>query len=184
MKRLLPLLFVLTLAGCDEEPVATTTAPGATDTAAAQAPQAARLVDPGRSCADFLFYKGGQTLGSSATVDPIALSTGDDSAIEVYDPAGDLGLSGATSVRIRNRLSITTDQPHAKFEISYISGGDTPIRLEAYAADGSILQTQYLLTDPAHVVLEQAVEEPSGAKTLTLSEGGGQGALSRVCIQQ
>ena len=85
---------------------------------------------------------------------------------------------------IKSRLNITTDQPHNKYEISYISGGDTPLRLEAYADDGSVQQTQYLLADPAHVVLSQEIDEPSGTKALSLSEGGGEGALSRVCILQ
>jgi len=71
MKRLLPLLFLLTLAGCDEETVATTATPAAPETPAAGQPQAATLVEPGRSCADFQFYKGGQSLGASATIDPI-----------------------------------------------------------------------------------------------------------------
>ena len=103
---------------------------------------------------------------------------------EVYDPAADTGLTGAMSVRIKGRLNITTEAPHAKFEISYIAGGDTPIRLEVYGADGAVLETQYLLTDPAHAVLSQTIEEPNGIKAMTLSEGGGQGALSRVCILQ
>ena len=99
-------------------------------------------------------------------------------------PAADFGLTGAMSVRIKGRLNIATGEPHAKFEISYISGGDTPIRLEAYAADGSILQTQYLLADPVHAVLSQEVDEPGGTKALSLFDGGDQGALSRVCILQ
>ena len=86
MKRLLPLLFLLTLAGCDEETVATTATPAAPETPAAGQPQAATLVEPGRSCADFQFYKGGQSLGASATIDPIVLATADQSDIEVYDP--------------------------------------------------------------------------------------------------
>jgi hypothetical protein len=184
MKRLLPLLFVLTLVGCEDEPIATTATPTAPDSVAAQEPQTAKLVEPGRSCADFLFYKGGQALASTVSIDPIGLSTADESAIEVYDPAADLGLTGAMSIRIKGRLNITTEVPHAKFEISYISGSDTPIRLEAYAADGSVLQTQYLLADPRHVMLTQAVEEPTGTKALSLSDGGDQGALSRVCILQ
>lgn len=184
MKRLLPLLLLLTLVGCDDETVATTSTPAAPDAAAAQAPQAARLVEPGRSCADFLFYKAGQTLPSPVAVDPIGLSTGDESAIEIYDPATDVGLTGATSVRIKGHLNITTAEPHAKFEISYISGGDTPIRLETHAEDGSVQQTQYLLSDPVHAVLSQTIEEPGGTKAISLSEGGDTGALSRVCIVQ
>ena len=183
MKRLLPLLLLLTLVGCDDGTVATTSTPAAPDSAAAQEPQAAKLVEPGRSCADFLFYKAGQSLPSTVSVDPIALSTGDESAIEIYDPT-DVGLTGATSVRIKGRLNITTEEPHAKFEVSYISGSDTPIRLDTYAADGSVQQTQYLLADPAHVVLSQSIEEPGGTKALSLSDGGDAGALSRVCILQ
>src|SRR5690349_21963343 len=112
MKRLLPLLFLLTLAGCDDETVATTATPAtpaAPEAPAAGQPQAATLVEPGRSCADFQFYKGGQSLGSSATIDPIVLATGDQSDIEVYDPAPDIGVAGAMSVRIKSRLNITTD---------------------------------------------------------------------------
>ena len=187
MKRLLPLLFLLTLAGCDDETVATTATPAtpaAPEAPAASQPQAATLVEPGRSCADFQFYKGGQSLGSTATIDPIVLATADQSDIEVYDPAPDIGVAGAMSVRIKGRLNITTDAPHAKLEISYIAGGDTPLRLEVYGADGSVLETQYLLTDPANAVLTQTVEESNGVKSMSLSEGGGQGSLSRVCILQ
>ncbi len=184
MKRLLPLLFLLTLAGCDDETVATTATPATPEAPAAGQPQAATLVEPGRSCADFQFYKGGQSLGATATIDPIALATADQSDIEVYDPAPDIGVAGAMSVRIKGRLNITTDAPHAKFEISYIAGGDTPLRLEVYGADGSVAETQYLLTDPANAVLTQTVDEPNGIKSMSLSEGGGQGALSRVCILQ
>jgi hypothetical protein len=179
----MPLLFVLTLAACDEETIATTATPAAPDSAAGQ-PQAATLVEPGRSCADFQFYKSGQSLGASATIDPIVLATADQSDIEVYDPAPEIGVAGAMSVRIKGRLNITTDAPHAKFEISYIAGGDTPLRLEVYGADGSVLETQYLLTDPANAVLTQTIDEPNGIKSMSLSEGGGQGALSRVCILQ
>jgi hypothetical protein len=191
MKRLLPLLFLLTLAGCDDETVDTTAAtpatpetPAAAQPQAAGQPQAATLVEPGRSCADFQFYKNGQNLGSSATVDPILLATADQSDIEVYDPAADIGVAGAMSVRIKGRLNITTDAPHPKFEIAYIAGGDTPLRLEVYGADGAVLETQYLLTDPANAVLTQTVEEANGIKSMSLSEGGGQASLSRVCILQ
>ena len=153
MKRLLPLLLLMTLVGCDDTAIDTTTppaasdAPAATDTPAASAtpagqePQVARLVEPGRTCADFMFYKGGQSLPATLAADPFSLSTGSDAAIEIYDPSTDIGLTGATSVRIKDRLNIATEEAHAKFEIFYISGSDTPIRVEAYAEDGSIMQT-------------------------------------------
>ena len=53
-----------------------------------------------------------------------------------------------------------------------------------YGADGAVLETQYLLTDPANAVLTQTIDQPNGIKSMSLSEGGGQGSLSRVCILQ
>ena len=157
-----PLLALAALYGC----AATT----------AEAPQ------PTKSCIDFTTYVGGETVKGSINYDRFKVSRSRDLPIEIYDPASDLGLRGDVSVRIENHLYVATTEPYSKFEISYISKSQEPVRVETYDDSATVLQTQYLVAAPQGVVLTQEIDEPKTTKYVGLYDGGGEAALTKFCV--
>jgi hypothetical protein len=218
MKRLLPLLALLCLGGCQDlglddissppdqtaaaaapslsQPPAAALmpAPAPDETAPAAAPaeapaQTAMAAPPAappgdRSCADFLFYKEGQTGVASVISDPFTITTaagGGGEPLAFHDAGGDMGVQGGMSIRIADKLFIAVDQPYPRFEIYYISAGDNPIRLQTYGADGKLQQTQLLAAFPQKQLLVQPIPAPQGLRTIVLADEDRTSLLTKVC---
>jgi hypothetical protein len=227
MKRLLPLLALLSLMGCEDlglddtsssstpdqaapavqaapslsQPPAAalmpaptagqTPAPGEPPPAPAEAPPAETAMaappapPPGdRSCADFLFYKDGQTGVASVVSDPFTITTAADGGgepLQFHDASLDMGIQGAMSIRVADKLFIAVEQPYRRFEVYYISASENPIHLQTFGADGKLQQTHILAAFPQKQLLMQPIPAPQGLHTIVLLDEDKGGMLTKVC---
>ncbi|MFO1059363.1 MAG: hypothetical protein U1E53_20645 [Dongiaceae bacterium] len=216
MKRLLPLVAMLCLAGCEdlglEDPVPTdqTAAPTTASSSLSQPPAAALMPAPSadqaapaepsgaetamaappppppgdRTCADFLFYKDGQSGVSSVIADPFTIATSADGSgepLEIHDASLDMGVQGGMSVRIADKVFIIVDQPSPRYEVYYISAGENPIKLQVFGADGKLEQTHILSAFPQKQLLMQPIASQQGLRAIVLTDPDKTGLLTKVC---
>lgn len=162
----------------DQPPAPAAPQPAETAMAAPPAPP------PGdRTCADFLFYQDGQAGVASVISDPFSITTAADGGdpLTFHDAGRDMGVQGAMSVRIADKIFIKVEQAYPRFEIYYISDSENPIHLQTFGADGKLQHTHILAAFPAKQLLMQPIPAAPGLRTIVLTDEDKAGLLTKVC---